>query len=153
MNQLLKLISQKKLILNNYRKNIQTGTPIVTFTVAVDTFRQKDAEGKWLPSYFSVVTFGQTAERVSEWARKGSLVAVDGRLNQRSYKREKDDVNISIVEIIADSVQRLEPKQASGELLSDEAETKESVIDDIDQTEPESNNNENIDLADDDLPF
>ena len=135
----------------DYRKNIQTGTPIVTFTVAVDTFRQKDAEGKWLPSFFSVVTFGQTAERVSEWARKGSLVAVDGRLNQRSYKREKDDVTISVVEIIADSVQRLEPKQASGE-----SSVETPVFDEINEeadAEPESNNTDGISLADDDLPF
>ena len=125
----------------DYRKNLQTGTPVVTFTVAVDN-RQKDAEGNWTSSYIPIVTFGQTAERVSEWARKGSLVGVDGRLNQRSYKREKDGVTVQVIEVIADSVQRLEPKQASS---GDAVETP--VFDDVvEENEPESNNTDGIDL-------
>lgn len=132
----------------DYRKNLQTGTPVVTFTVAVDN-RQKDAEGNWTSSYIPIVTFGQTAERVSEWARKGSLVGVDGRLNQRSYKREKDGVTVQVIEVIADSVQRLEPKQASS---GDAVETP--VFDDVvEENEPESNNTDGIDLPEEDLPF
>ena len=132
----------------DYRKNLQTGTPVVTFTVAVDN-RQKDAEGNWTSSYIPIVTFGQTAERVSEWARKGSLVGVDGRLNQRSYKREKDGVTVQVIEVIADSVQRLEPKQAGN---NESVETP--VFDDVnDASEPESNNTDGIDLPEEDLPF
>ena len=132
----------------DYRKNLQTGTPVVTFTVAVDN-RQKDADGNWTSSYIPVVTFAQTAERVSEWARKGSLVGVDGRLNQRSYKREKDGVTVQVIEVIADSVQRLEPKQAGN---NESVETP--VFDDVnDASEPESNNTDGIDLPEEDLPF
>ena len=132
----------------DYRENLQTGTPVVTFTVAVDN-RQKDADGNWTSSYIPVVTFAQTAERVSEWARKGSLVGVDGRLNQRSYKREKDGVTVQVIEVIADSVQRLEPKQAGN---NESVETP--VFDDVnDASEPESNNTDGIDLPEEDLPF
>ena len=135
-----------------YKKNIDTGTPFVTFTVAVDNWT-RDSEGNWTSSYIPTVVFGQKADSVIEWARQGSLVGVDGRLNQRSYKREKDGITVSVIEVIADNVRRLEPKQAKGESLSEDAEDKNSVDEDLNQTEPESSNTEGIDLADDDLPF
>lgn len=128
-------------------RNTQTGTPVVTFTVAVDN-RQKNPDGTKSASYIPVVTFAQQAEFVSKFARKGMLVGVDGRLNQRSYER-KDATKASVIEIIADSVQLLEPKSSNG----DEVETP--VFDDISK-DSESSNIDTLDLPetpDDDLPF
>jgi single-stranded DNA-binding protein len=41
--------------------------------------------------------------------KKGSLVGVDGRLNQRSYQ-SRDGRNVNVIEIVAESVQFLEKK-------------------------------------------
>ena len=124
-------------------KNTQTGTPVVTFTVAVDN-RTKNPDGTRSASFIPVVVFSQAAETVSKFARKGMLVGVDGRLQQRSYDR-KDGSKASVIEVIADSVQFLEPKQNNSE-----AETP--VFDDV-VNENESSNIDTIDLPDDDLPF
>ena len=126
-------------------RNTQTGTPVVTFTVAVDN-RIKNPDGSKSASFIPVVAFAQPAETVSKYARKGMLVGVDGRLNQRSYDRAKDGVKITVIEVIADSVQFLEPKDNQ----EDDKETP--VFDDVSK-ETESNNIDTLELPDDDLPF
>lgn len=125
-------------------RNAQTGTPVVTFTVAVDN-RMKNADGTRSASFINVVVFGQGAETVSKFARKGMLVGVDGRLQQRSYDR-KDGTKASVIEVIADSVQFLEPKSASGDAI-------ETPVFDDTARESESSNVETIEIPDDDLPF
>lgn len=125
-------------------RNTQTGTPVVTFTVAVDN-RTKNPDGTRSASFIPVVVFAQAAETVSKFARKGMLVGVDGRLNQRSYDR-KDGTKATVIEVIADSVQFLEPKAANGE------DVETPVFDDT-ARESESSNVDTLELPDDDLPF
>ena len=125
-------------------RNTQTGTPVVTFTVAVDN-RIKNADGTKSASFIPVVCFGQSAENVSKFARKGLLVGVDGRLNQRTYDR-KDGTKAQVIEVIADSVQFLEPK-------ADGDNSKDTTVVFDDTRESESSNIDTLDLPDDDLPF
>ena len=125
-------------------RNTQTGTPVVTFTVAVDN-RTRNPDGTRSASFIPVVVFAQGAETVSKFARKGMLVGVDGRLQQRSYDR-KDGSKATVIEVIADSVQFLEPKAANGE------EVETPVFDDT-ARENESSNVDTLELPDDDLPF
>ena len=78
------------------------GTPITTFSVAVNT-------GKDETSFFDVVTFGDVADGVAKHLRKGSKVAVRGSLRQRTFTRQ-DGSKGSAIEIIGDSVEYLDPK-------------------------------------------
>ena len=126
-------------------RNTQSGTPVVTFTIAVDN-RTKNPDGTRGASFIPVVVFSQSAENVSKYARKGMLVGVDGRLSQRSYDR-KDGSKAQVLEVIADSVQFLEPKAANGN------DQDTSVVFDDTANENESNNIDTLDLPDDDLPF
>ena len=126
-------------------RNTQSGTPVVTFTVAVDN-RTKNPDGTRSASFIPVVVFSQSAENVSKYARKGMLVGVDGRLSQRSYDR-KDGSKAQVLEVIADSVQFLEPKAANGN------DQDTSVVFDDTANDNESNNIDTLDLPDDDLPF
>ena len=125
-------------------RNTQTGTPVVTFTVAVDN-RLKNPDGTKSASFIPVVVFAQAAETVSKFARKGMLVGVDGRLQQRSYDR-RDGTKATVIEVIADSVQFLEPR-ANGE------DKDVPVFDDTVNDESESSNVDTLELPDDDLPF
>ena len=118
-----------------------SGTPVCSFTVACDN-RSKNPDGSKSTSFIPCVVFQQTADLVSKYLRKGALVGVEGRLNQRSYDR-KDGTKATVIEVLADSVQFLEPKSANGE-----AETP--VFDDVRE---ESDNLDSISLPDDDLPF
>jgi len=65
----------------------------------------KDASGQWIekPNYFDVVVWGQQGENCAKYLSKGRQVAVDGRLDQRSWEAQ-DGTKRSKVEIISDTV-------------------------------------------------
>lgn len=121
-----------------------TGTAVCSFTIAVDN-RMKTPDGAKTASFLPCVTWTQLADNVSKFARKGMLVGVEGRLNQRSFER-KDGTKGNIIEIICDSVQFLEPKSAN----ANEVPVDDTYIDQIPET---GKNLDSIDIPDDDLPF
>ena len=124
-------------------RNTNSGSSVVNFTVAVDN-RQKNPDGTRGTSFISCVSFSQLADTVSKYARKGMLVGVEGRLSQRSFER-KDGTKGSVIEILCDSVEFLEPKQAG------ENAVETPVFDDT--ANEGSANIDTLNLPDDDLPF
>lgn len=124
-------------------RNTNSGNAVCTFTLAVDN-RMKNPDGSKSASFITCVVFSQQAENVSQFVRKGSLVGVEGRLNQRSYDR-KDGTKASVIEVICDSVQFLEPKAERGEAPA-------ATFNDVPAVE-DDNHLGSIDIADDDLPF
>lgn len=116
--------------------------PVTTFTLAVDD-RIKDANGQSTTTFITVVVWNAQADNVAKYCRKGSLVGVDGRLRQRTFER-RDGSKSSVIEVVADSVQFLEPK--SKEIPNEEIVFDEPAVDD-------SKNLDSIDVTDDDLPF
>jgi single-strand DNA-binding protein len=91
----------------------------------------------------------QRAETVGKFAKKGLLVGVEGRLNQRSFVRQ-DGSKGSVLEVICDSVQFLERRDES--IPNEEMDVP--PFDDINQTQPEDSKNlDSIEITDDDLPF
>ena len=85
-------------------------TTIVNFDIAVDNIR-KEADGTRGTSFFSVVCFKTIAENVEKHLHKGSKVAIIGAIQQRNFIR-KDGSKGSVYEVIADSVEFLDPKPA-----------------------------------------
>lgn len=124
-------------------RRTQNETPVASFTLAVDD-RTKDAEGKSTTSFINVTVWNNQADNVAKFCRKGALVGVDGRLRQRTFEK-RDGTKSSVVEIIADSVQFLEPK-GTREIPNEEFVPDEAPAD-------ESKNLDSIDVTDDDLPF
>ena len=126
-------------------KRTASGNSICTFTVAVDN-RQKNPDGTKSTTFINCVVFQQSADNMSRFTRKGALVGVEGRLQQRSYQRQ-DGSKATVYEVICDSVQFLEPK---GDNQNNEEET---VFDDQPVDNSDNRNLDTLDLPDDDLPF
>ena len=126
-------------------RRTNSGTSVCSFTVAVDN-RQKNPDGTRGTSFIPCSVFQQTADNMTKFLRKGSLVGVEGRLNQRSYVRQ-DGTKASVLEVICDSVQFLEPKSAG--IPQEEPVSFESDVTPVD----EGKNLDSLDLPDDDLPF
>lgn len=118
-------------------KRTNSGASVTSFTIAVDNLTK--AGGERSASFIPCTSWNKTAENVSKYCSKGSLVGVDGRLNQRSYE-DKNGQKRSVVEVVAESVQFLERKGA-GEETEGQPEEKSTVA------------HEGIDSSDDDLPF
>ena len=127
------------------RKTVN-GASVATFTIAVDN-RTKGPNGEKTTSFIPCTAWNQQAENACKYTHKGSLVGVEGRLNQRSYDA-KDGRKVSVVEVICDSVQFLESKNSNTASREDTGYTSDIVPDDV-----EEKNTSSIDVADDDLPF
>lgn len=129
-------------------------TAVASFTVAVDNLT-KDAQGNRTTSFIPCTAWNTTAEFVQKFAHKGSLVGVEGRLNQRSYQN-KEGRNVQVIEVICDSVQLLEKKEESGLLDSTtpvDNPTPAYQPDPVPVEEPAKKNESSITVTDDDLPF
>ena len=124
---------------------LRNGGTITVFTVAIDNLG-KEKSTSFIPC---VVLNAQRAETVAKFAKKGLLVGVEGRLNQRSFIRQ-DGSKSSVLEIICDSVQFLERREES--VPNEEMEIP-SFDDVTPASEDETKNLDSIEITDDDLPF
>ncbi len=124
---------------------LRNGGTITVFTVAIDNLG-KEKSTSFIPC---VVLNAQRAETVAKFAKKGLLVGVEGRLNQRSFVRQ-DGSKGSVLEVICDSVQFLERREES--VPNEEMEIP-SFDDVTPASEDETKNLDSIEITDDDLPF
>lgn len=104
-------------------KKTPSDSSVVTFTVAVDN--RPKANGEKSTSFIPCTAWNATANNVAKYTKKGSLVGVDGRLNQRQYQ-SKDGRTVNVVEVIADTVQFLE-KKSDGSTTAIQDEPVESI--------------------------
>jgi single-strand DNA-binding protein len=86
---------------------LPSGTSVCSLRIACNSSR-RDAEGDYQerPNFFDVSVYRSSAENVSRYLRKGSRVAVDGRLEWREW--ETADQKRQAVSIVADTVQFLD---------------------------------------------
>ena len=75
------------------------GTPVSTFTMAVDNYNSKTGEKG--ADFIPVVLWGKAAESLSAYLLKGVQVAVSGRISTRSYEA-KDGSKRYVTEVVAD---------------------------------------------------
>lgn len=81
------------------------GTPVATFTLAVDR-NYKDKEGNVQTDFIPVEVMGKVADFVANYITKGRLVAVNGSIRVDRYM--KDDENRTFTKVSAKSVQALD---------------------------------------------
>ncbi|EIX7600455.1 single-stranded DNA-binding protein [Listeria monocytogenes] len=138
------------------------GAAVATFTLAVNrTFTNQNGERE--ADFINCVVWRKPAENVANFLKKGSMAGVDGRVQTRNYEGN-DGKRVYVTEIVAESVQFLEPKQNAVEGSTPNNNQNEANY---------SNNNKNgsyrasssqnsdsfanegkpIDISDDDLPF
>ena len=93
------------------------GVAVGSFTVAVDRPINND-NGEREADFIPIVVWRKLAENCANHLRKGRLVAVEGRLQIRTY--EKDGQNRRIAEIVASEVKFLDYGK-KGEKSADKA--------------------------------
>ena len=87
------------------------GVAVATFTLAVNrTFTSQSGERE--ADFINCVVWRKQAENMANYLRKGSLTGVEGRIQTRSYDNQEGK-RVYVTEVIADSVQFLEPKGSS----------------------------------------
>jgi single-strand DNA-binding protein len=123
------------------------GTPVCQLGVAVNS-SYKDSSGQWMekPNFFDVVVWGTQGENCAKYLAKGRQVAVDGRLDQRSWDAQ-DGTKRSKVEIIADTVMFIGGQ--GGETREPVARSNAQPASDA----PAQDDFRDIDFGGDDIPF
>ena len=90
-----------------------TGTAVANFTLAVDRQRP-NSQGEREADFIRVVVWGKQGETCSNYLGKGRLVAVDGRLQVRTYQAQ-DGQNRTSAEVVAENVRFLDrPREGAG---------------------------------------
>lgn len=85
-------------------RRTQSGTPVVSFTLAVD--RRKKEDGA---DFIPCIAWDKAAETIAKYVHKGDLFAVTGHIQTRSY--EKDGRMNYFTEVVTTSFQFLERKR------------------------------------------
>jgi single-strand DNA-binding protein len=115
-------------------KYIKTGSAVVAFTIANNRTNKEKKEDV---SYFDCVAWGNQAEIIAKYLKKGRRLGVEGRLKQRRWE-DKDGKAQSKIEINIDNFQFLDT-------------IKPQDLNDSDKSSISPGNDKN--LFDDDIPF
>jgi len=128
-------------------RKTQTGTSVTSFTVACG--RRVAAGQEPQTDFINCVAWNRTADIVSQYTHKGSLVGVEGRIQSRSYD-DAQGKRVYVTEVVCDSVQFLESRSAS-ENRGSTMETRgyESDVPSYDDFA----STPSLDISSDDLPF
>lgn len=122
-------------------RSTPSGKSVATLRMAVNRRWRKDNDEKGESTdYFNVVVWDKLAELCNEYIGRGSPVAVDGRLQSRSWETQEGQKR-SIVEVVAENVQFL--SRPGGR---DRPEPQTTVVD-------ESAQKEEVPATNEDIPF
>lgn len=91
-----------RLVADPQLRQTTTGKNVASFRVACDRGR-RDANGQTQADFFDVTAWDKIAEFVAKYFAKGSLIAIDGRLQSRNYQ-DKSGSNRTAIEILAHNV-------------------------------------------------
>ena len=108
----------------------QGNTAVASFTLAVNR-NFKNQAGEREADFINCVIWRQQAENLANWAKKGALIGITGRIQTRNYENDQGQ-RVYITEVVAESFQLLESRG-----------------------QQQSNNgySEPTDISDDDFPF
>ncbi|MBI2252158.1 MAG: single-stranded DNA-binding protein, partial [Armatimonadetes bacterium] len=113
-----------------------SGKPVVNFVIAVD--RPKNADGKKEADFVTIVAWQKLAEICANYLNKGKLIAIDGRLQVRSFETQ-DGQKRKVYEVVANNMQMLSPRESKiqdegGALSSESVETSLSQLQEPEET-------------------
>lgn len=118
---------------------------VATFTLAVNrTFKNENGERE--ADFINCVMWRQQAENLANWAKKGALIGITGRIQTRSYDNQQGQ-RVYVTEVVAETFQLLESKGQQG----NQGQQRQAQ-----QQAPDFSRNAStnpLDISDDDLPF
>lgn len=88
-----------------------SGIASCKFRVAVN--RPFKNEGEQQADFISCVAWRKQAENLANYIRKGGLIGLEGRIQTGSYEGQ-DGKRVFTTDVVADSIQFLEPKNGTG---------------------------------------
>lgn len=136
-----------------------TGIPVGSFTLAVNR-NYVSQSGVREADFINCVCYRKLAEIVGRYVRKGQLISVEGRIQTRSYDAQ-DGSKCYVTEVICDNVVFLESRSQNDYQqqptfnISNEQPSFSNFNDNIYSPKDDQyfDDNPNVDISEDDLPF
>ncbi len=97
-----RVILMGRLVSDPELKTTNSGLSVTSFRIAVDRNYVKSGEER-KADFIDIVCWRGTAEFVCRFFGKGSMIALEGQLQTRTYQA-KDGTNRYVVEVVADNV-------------------------------------------------
>ena len=117
---------------------------VATFTLAVNrNFKSQNGERE--ADFINCVIWRQQAENLANWAKKGALIGITGRIQTRSYENQQGQ-RVYVTEVVADNFQLLESRK-------DREAGQSQGYSQPDFSRQATANTSPMDISDDDLPF
>jgi single-strand DNA-binding protein len=83
----------------------QNGNAVCTFTIAVDRKYNREET-----DFIQIVAWQKMAENIAQYTTKGSLVAIEGRIQTRNYENQEGR-RVYVTEVVADDVRFLDRRK------------------------------------------
>lgn len=123
--------------------------PCCTFTLAVDR-QYTNQDGTKEADFVNIVVWRKQAENCDKYIGKGSLVAIDGKIQTRSYDG-RDGQKRYVTEVVADNVQFLDSKK-DGQATETQSDTQVSQ-NEFENMSIKTEVQQQLKYTDDDLPW
>mgnify|MGYP000999238395 CR=1 FL=1 len=95
-------------------KYTQGGSSVTNFSIANNrTYTVSTGEKKELTSFFNCIAWGKMGEVIVQYCKKGQRIAVEGRLQQRSWDDQNGNKRY-VVEVVVENFQFLSAKGGEG---------------------------------------
>ena len=102
--------------------NLESGKKVAKISLATsEKYKATNGESKTDTQWHNLIAWGKTADIFEKYIEKGNLIAVEGKLVNRSYD-DKDGIKRYVTEIIVNEVQMLGSKSDTNE--SNDSATK-----------------------------
>lgn len=87
----------------------QSGMSNLRFTVAVDRPMARDVNGNRQADFISCVAFGQQADFMSRYIKKGYMIAVEGRIQTGSYQGQDNQIHYT-TDVVVERIENMQPR-------------------------------------------
>ena len=120
-------------------KTTPNGVSVCSFDIAVDRNYQNTSERQ--ADFIKIVAWRQTAEFISKYFNKGSMIGIEGSIQTRKYQ-DKNGNNRTAFEVVANNAHFVESKKNQNENVNAQEPAQKF-----------SNNSADLADIDGDLPF
>ena len=140
-------------------RKTQSGLSVASFTVACDRRGARSNDGSQSADFIKFVSWRQSADFLGQYAHKGAMVGVEGRIQTRTYD-DAQGTRHYVTEVVCDNVSLLESRAQSQSRAQNNYNNSYDPMSSY--TQPESSMSgsaddafgaSSLDISSDDLPF
>lgn len=135
-------------------KKTQSGVSYCQFTLAVDRRVSRDAQTQQTADFIGCVAWRQSADYLTEYGQKGSMVALEGKIQTRNYD-DRDGKKVYVTEVVANNLNLISSgtkKSSSQPVTGNVSLTRDQISHSLNESNL-FDTGDDAGITSDDLPF